>query len=44
MSHVRALLPVCLLGATSSVCAQTDEIQTRASDSTVLKLMLMHNL
>jgi hypothetical protein len=27
MSHLRALLPVCLLGATSAVCAQTDEIQ-----------------
>jgi hypothetical protein len=27
MSHLRALLPVCLLGATSAVCAQTDELQ-----------------
>lgn len=27
MSHLRALLVVCLLGATSSACAQTDEIQ-----------------
>lgn len=34
MSHRRALLPICLLGATSAVCAQTDEIQVYDAEIT----------